>query len=62
VPQSQILRLALARASLNCGRGDFAAEVVKDLPMSSGEAFELAETVVRQIYSIKSGRGPSLTA
>jgi hypothetical protein len=61
-PESQILRLALARASLNCGKSDFAAEVVRDLPMTSGEAFELAEVVVREIYTIKSGRGSSISA
>ena len=41
---------------------DFAAEVVRDLPMTSWEAFELAEVVVREIYTIKSGRGSSISA
>lgn len=52
-PQETILRLAVARSSLNLGRREIAIEVVKPLALETEEAFRLAETVLRQILDMR---------
>jgi|GEM_PF-1662537 len=52
-PENQMLRLCLARVTLNLGMEEAATEYVKEFNMPPLQAFEMAEQVVRHLFKAR---------
>ena len=56
MPQNHMLKLIIARISLNLGRPELAQEIAKEFEMPERKVFDLAEVVMQEVYSLKVGK------